>query len=230
MVIAVRCVVLDNVVRIACISRCYTCNDFSYSLMTQDTWRTWNQNILQPSTWIYQAWYWVCTENWLVLLSKTFFASWRMISNTNVHHLILHIECKTNSDSISTNTVVLGLQWSVQIPCFLFIISIMKTSHERQAVSNYQSSDCLFNSLWGPTSTKHHSPHYWPFVRGIHWSPVNFPHKESVTWKKFPYDDIIMNLGQITPSHHFTEDYWAQNSAFCLTHWPLGDFKEVLGK
>ena len=148
----------------------------------------------------------------------------------DVHHLILHIECKTISDSISTSTVVLGLQWSVQISCFLFIISIMKTSHERQAVSNYQSSDCLFNSLWGPTSTKHQSPHYWPFVRGIHWSLVNFPHKESVTWKKFPYDDIIMNLGQITPSHYFTMDYWAQNSAFCLTHWPLGDFKEILGK
>ena len=22
-----------------------------------------------------------------------------------------------------------------------------------------------------------HFPHYWPFVRGIHWSPVNSPHK-----------------------------------------------------
>ena len=22
-----------------------------------------------------------------------------------------------------------------------------------------------------------HFPHHWPFVRGIHWSPVNFPHK-----------------------------------------------------
>ena len=22
-----------------------------------------------------------------------------------------------------------------------------------------------------------HYPRYWPFVRGIHWSPVNFPHK-----------------------------------------------------
>ena len=27
-----------------------------------------------------------------------------------------------------------------------------------------------------------HFPRYWPFVRGIHRSPVNFPHKRPVTW------------------------------------------------
>ena len=36
------------------------------------------------------------------------------------------------------------------------------------------------------------TPHYWPFVRGIHWSPVDSPHKWSVMWKSFPWDDIIM--------------------------------------
>ena len=32
------------------------------------------------------------------------------------------------------------------------------------------------------------------FVRGIHQGPVNFPHKWPVTWKMFPFDDVIMEL------------------------------------
>ena len=31
------------------------------------------------------------------------------------------------------------------------------------------------------------------FVRGIHWWQVNFLHKEPVTGKIFPFDDVIMN-------------------------------------
>ena len=33
---------------------------------------------------------------------------------------------------------------------------------------------------YASTWWRHHGnifPHYWPFVRGNHWSPVNFPHK-----------------------------------------------------
>ena len=30
------------------------------------------------------------------------------------------------------------------------------------------------------------------FVRGIHWSPLNSPHKWPVTRKMFPFDDVIM--------------------------------------
>ena len=33
---------------------------------------------------------------------------------------------------------------------------------------------------------------YWPFVRGIHWWPVDSPHKEPLVWKEFPCHDIIM--------------------------------------
>ena len=32
------------------------------------------------------------------------------------------------------------------------------------------------------------------FVRGIHRWPVNSPHKGPVTWKMFPFDDVIMTL------------------------------------
>ena len=61
---------------------------------------------------------------------------------------------------------------------------ITTTSHGRHVVSNHRSLDCLFNRLFGPTSKKHQSPRYWPFVRGIHRWPVNSPHKGPVTLKK----------------------------------------------
>ena len=36
------------------------------------------------------------------------------------------------------------------------------------------------------------------FVRGIHRSPVNSPHKRPVTQKKFPFDGTIINFGSAT--------------------------------
>ena len=40
---------------------------------------------------------------------------------------------------------------------------------------------------------KHQSSASLAFVRGIHWGPVNFPHKWPVTRKMFSFDDVIMN-------------------------------------
>ena len=34
------------------------------------------------------------------------------------------------------------------------------------------------------------------FVRGIHRWPVNSPHKEPVTWKMLPFDNVIMRKSQ----------------------------------
>ena len=39
---------------------------------------------------------------------------------------------------------------------------------------------------------KHQSSASLAFVRGIHWGPVNYPHKWPVTRKMFPFDDVIM--------------------------------------
>ena len=43
---------------------------------------------------------------------------------------------------------------------------------------------------------KHQSSASLAFVRRIHRGPVNSPHKWSVTQKMFPFDDVIMALGQ----------------------------------
>ena len=45
----------------------------------------------------------------------------------------------------------------------------------------------------GIDQRKHQSSVSLAFVWGIHWWPVNSPHKWPVTWKMFPFDDIIMS-------------------------------------
>ena len=44
----------------------------------------------------------------------------------------------------------------------------------------------------GADQRKHQSSALPAFVGGIHRSPVNSPHKGPVTWKMFPFDDVIM--------------------------------------
>ena len=44
----------------------------------------------------------------------------------------------------------------------------------------------------GEDQWKHQSPASLAFVREIHQSPVNSPHKWPVTRETFPFDDVIM--------------------------------------
>ena len=46
----------------------------------------------------------------------------------------------------------------------------------------------------GTDQRKHQSSASLAFVRGIHRSPVNSPHKWPVTRKMFPFDDVIMDV------------------------------------
>ena len=50
----------------------------------------------------------------------------------------------------------------------------------------------------GTDEVKHQNSAPLAFVRGIHRSPVNFPHKEPVTRKMFPSDDVIMLDQKVT--------------------------------
>ena len=55
----------------------------------------------------------------------------------------------------------------------------------------------------GADQRKHQSSASLAFVRGIHRWPVNSPHKWPVTWKMFPFDDVIMialDVSQINSS------------------------------
>ena len=51
---------------------------------------------------------------------------------------------------------------------------------------------CLSNSLFSLTIMKTSNHALLVFVRGIHWSPVDSPHKGPVIPKMFPCHDVIM--------------------------------------
>ena len=53
----------------------------------------------------------------------------------------------------------------------------------------------------GTDQRKHQSSASLAFVRGIHRSPVNSPHKWQVTREMFPFDDVIMIF----------DDYFSEN-------------------
>ena len=64
--------------------------------------------------------------------------------------------------------------------------------------SQITSLTIVYSTVYsGTDQRKHQSYASLAFVRGIHWSPVNSPHKRPVTWKMLPFDDVIM--------HHFND-------------------------
>ena len=81
---------------------------------------------------------------------------------------------------------------SASVGVFKSVVHNTMPSYEHHAVSNHRSFNCVFNRLCGPTSEEHQSPHYWPFVRGIHRWPVNSHHKGPLTRKTIPFVDVIM--------------------------------------
>ena len=63
-----------------------------------------------------------------------------------------------------------------------------KIGHSRSSVTQYWSSIVSNRQDWqavvfhDDVSKWKHLPLYWPFVRGIHWSPVDSPHKCQWRW------------------------------------------------
>ena len=61
--------------------------------------------------------------------------------------------------------------------------------------SQINSLTIVYSTVYsGADQRKHQSGASLAFVRGIHRSPVNSPHKGPVTRKMFPFDDVIMTL------------------------------------
>ena len=67
----------------------------------------------------------------------------------------------------------------------------------RDGVSNHHRIYCLLNRLFRCRSKKTPKLRVTDFVRGIHRCPVNSPQKGPVTWKIFPFDDIIMESPRV---------------------------------
>ena len=59
--------------------------------------------------------------------------------------------------------------------------------------SQLTSFTSVYSTVYsGADQRKHQSSASLAFVRGMHWWPVNSPHKWPVTRKTFPFDDVIM--------------------------------------
>ena len=71
------------------------------------------------------------------------------------------------------------------------IFSLHWSLNGRHSVSNHQPHDCLLNLYSSADQRKHQSFASLFFVWGIHWWPVNFPHKRPVT-RKIWFDAVIM--------------------------------------
>ena len=68
---------------------------------------------------------------------------------------------------------------------FLWVILIWNRHLVREWLGNWNATSSFLNQCWYPSKPSgqddvikwKHFPRYWPFVRGIHRSPVNSPHK-----------------------------------------------------
>ena len=84
---------------------------------------------------------------------------------------------------------------------FLITVTSLRWCHNGQdGISNHQPRHCLLNCLFGCRSKKHQSSVSLAFARGIHRRPVNSRHKWPVTWKMFPFDDVIMVIMSVMAS------------------------------
>ena len=69
--------------------------------------------------------------------------------------------------------------------------------NDHDGVSNHQPHDCLLNRLFRRRSKKTSKLRVTGLCMGKSPGPVNSPHKGPVTWKMFPFDDVIMTNGSI---------------------------------
>ena len=127
--------------------------------------------------------------------------------------MVWHICCQVNKQvnkSLKRSTkkkITILLTWSYLIklaPPVSWYSGFVKL---RISYSNLHYSDVIMDTMTsqitgvsiaystaysGEDQRKHQSSASLAFVRGIHRWPVNFPHKEPVARKLFPFDDVIM--------------------------------------
>ena len=72
------------------------------------------------------------------------------------------------------------------------LLSLRRRRNGCDDVSNHQPHDCLLNRLFRLRSKKQSKLRVTGLCAGIHRGPVKSPHKWSVTWKMFSFDDVIM--------------------------------------
>ena len=84
---------------------------------------------------------------------------------------------------------------------------------------NHQPHDCLLNHLFRRRSKKTPKLRVTGLCAGN--SPVNSPHKWPVTWKMFPFDDVIM----YAVIHHLS---FVQNQCYRTCSWEIDTWVKYL--
>ena len=129
---------------------------------------------------------------------------WWIWINTSCEFIMNDCITTTKQSTTKTVCIFLGIycinQLQVWIPnsdvliwC-IFPISIRYSDIIMSAIASQITSLTIVYSTFysGADQRKHQSSASLAFVRGIHWWPVNSPHKGSVKQKMFPFDDVIM--------------------------------------
>ena len=107
------------------------------------------------------------------------------------------------------------------IDCLIDGVALQRRHNGRDGVQ-ITSLTVVYSTVYsGADQGKHQSSASLAFVRGIHRSPVNSPHKWPVTRKMFPFDDVIMeHLFRLRPHTWYT--ILGIGHPLKLKHWCLG--------
>ena len=110
--------------------------------------------------------------------------------------------------------------------CFLEVTRLMPCHYIEVIMTMMASQITSLTVVSSADQRKQQSSASLAFVRGIHRGPVNSPHKWPVTWKIFPFDDVIMLWTWIHTcvNVYFLEVPAALFSSFGL-HWYMTWFQ-----
>ena len=101
-----------------------------------------------------------------------------------------------------TLPLIMGLLWSLRW-----------RHNDHYSVSNHQPHGCLFNRLFRRRWKKTSKLRVTGLCVGNSPGPVNSPHKEPVTRKMFPFDDVIMIITS------FKRALWKVCSSVVISVW-----------
>ena len=169
----------------------------------------------------YLIWYWSGPLNFYFCLSgfsRSLMTFWKKmqimvgVGMTGLVHKIVD-EFPDRTSAVISCTYECNWEFTLQTPSCMFQLHyndvIMGT-----IASLITSLTIVYSIVYSDADQrKHQSSASLAFVRGIYRGPVNSPHKLPVTWKTFPFDDVIMIKMQ---------SYLYQNTQFIFSRETVG--------
>ena len=102
----------------------------------------------------------------------------------------------SNMNHSPGTVAAVGIEWSHDgVTTWKRFPSLQWRHNGRDGVSNHQPHIVYSTVYSGANQRKHQRSASLAFVRGIHRWPVNSTPKWPVTWKMFPFADVIMIAG-----------------------------------